>query len=114
MVFCSLVPWLDHFHNVYGFFGSPRSRLVLGFLLVWGCFSCDFSILPFSCGTSPRVSARCRDPLKGLSRTFVLLSPMNPFRGDGVGEPNHTFLNGLAMALVELQMGNLSEAWFLP
>jgi hypothetical protein len=32
----------------------------------------------------------------------------------GASEPNHAFLDGLAMVLGELQMGNMSEAWFLP
>jgi hypothetical protein len=35
--------------------------------------------------------------------------PCIPFAGMRGGEPNHTFLDGLAMALDELQTGNLSE-----
>jgi hypothetical protein len=39
--------------------------------------------------------------------------PHIPFMVMRGGEPNHAFLDGLAMELGELQMGDLSEAWFL-
>lgn len=35
MAFHNLVVWFDYFCTVYGFFGSPRPRLVSEFLLVW-------------------------------------------------------------------------------
>ena len=42
---------------------------------------------------------------------FLFYSPSRiPFAVMRGGEPNHTFLDGLAMALDELQIGNLSEA----
>jgi hypothetical protein len=49
-------------------FGSPISRLVSGFFLVWGAFCADFTHPPYSCG------ARCRDLSGGSSHLFVLLS----------------------------------------
>jgi hypothetical protein len=65
---------------------------------------------PYSCGTSPRASTRCRYPSGGHPVFFVLLSSEHLLRDDGSGEQNHAFLDGLAMALGELQMGNPSEA----
>jgi hypothetical protein len=48
--------------------------------------------------------------LGGLSYLFSLLYPTHPLGGNGGCELYHTFLNGLAMGLGELQPSNPSEA----
>jgi hypothetical protein len=61
----------------------------------------------------PQVSAWCKD----LSRdraVFLFYSLVRiPFAVIDGGEPNHSFLDGLAMTLGELQTGNPSEALVL-
>lgn len=74
-----------------------------------GRFSCNFIPFAIPVRDEPRVSARCRDLSRGRPIFFVLLFPVHPLRGDGGGELNHAFLDGLAMALGELQMGNASS-----
>jgi hypothetical protein len=47
----------------------------------------------------------------GVVLSFLFYSPLSiSFVAMGAGEQNHTFLDGLAMALGELQMGNPSKA----
>jgi hypothetical protein len=60
---------------------------------------------------SPRAAAQCRGPSGELASSFlVLLSPVHPFTGMGGGELYHAFLDGLAIALSELQTGNPNDA----
>jgi hypothetical protein len=76
-----------------------------------GAISATFSHSPYSCEASPRASARCRYP-SGRHLVFFLFysPPCIPSTAMRGGDPNHTYLDGQAMAPSELQMGNPSEA----
>jgi hypothetical protein len=76
-----------------------------------GAIRATFVRLPYPRGASPRAPARCRGPSRGLASSFWFYSPLRiPFAGMRGGESYHAFLDGLAMALGELQVGNPSEA----
>jgi hypothetical protein len=69
-------------YNVYGRWVSRTPigpRFTLG---PWGAIRVTFLHSPYPCKASPRTSTRYRDPSRGSSRRFVLLSPAHPFRND--------------------------------
>jgi hypothetical protein len=103
MVFRSFVSWLNCFCNVYGF----RLGIVFG---LGGASHATFSHLPYSCGTNPESLLGAKIRL-GVVPSFCFTLPRaSPFAVMDGGEPNHAFLDGLAMTVDELQTGNSSEA----
>jgi hypothetical protein len=73
-----------------------------------GAICATFVCLPYPCEA---ILCLMHRSVWGASLVFlVLLSPGIPFVDMRGGEPYHTFLDELAMALGELQVGNPSEA----
>lgn len=70
----------------------------------------DFTHLPHSCGVSPSLYLIQRSIWEVHLVFFSSLSPAHSLRRDGGDELYHTFFDGLAKALDELQTGNSSDA----